>query len=246
MHIPEDAITMLGKRGDELNELWAKLFGPSNVHFARLESSSATHPSESSSSSSPSAPADGWTDLSQPLPSIPEEPSPVSSPDHAPPSPGLLTESGYELMNWEVPPGGPGPSGPASSTMSSTTDHGLLGAHALLKPGPSTYSDREMVDVSPQPGSASPTEIDHMMVDVPPPLGSASTLESDHEMVDAPPLPGSALPIASDHEMVDVPPSSSVSSKNPNRLSMGAGFLSGKRKKFKVAHVDLISKLRLI
>jgi hypothetical protein len=35
-----------------------------------------------------SGPADGWTDLKQPLPSIPEEPSPVSSPDHAPPSPG--------------------------------------------------------------------------------------------------------------------------------------------------------------
>jgi hypothetical protein len=32
--------------------------------------------------------ADGWTDLKQPVPSIPKEPSLVSSPNHAPPSPG--------------------------------------------------------------------------------------------------------------------------------------------------------------
>jgi hypothetical protein len=110
VHIPEDAITMLGKRGDELNELWLKLFGHPEDHFAKPEESSAARPS---SSSPPSGPADGWTDVKQPLPSIPEEPSPVSSPDHAPPSPGSLTESGYELMKGVAPPGPSVETGPS-------------------------------------------------------------------------------------------------------------------------------------
>jgi hypothetical protein len=173
VHIPEDAITMLGKRGDGLNELWLKLFGPFKDHFAKPESSAAR----------PSAPADGWTDLEQPLPSIPEEPEPVSSPDHAPQNPGSLTQSGYELMNWDAPPG---PSGPASSTMSST-DHEMMEAHALPNPGTSTGSGHKMVDVPPPPGSASPTETDYDMMDVPPWPGSASPMEFDHEMVDFPP-----------------------------------------------------------
>jgi hypothetical protein len=170
----EDATTMLGKRGDELNELWLKLFGDSKDHFAKPGESSAARPS---SSSPPSGPADGWTDITQPLPSIPEEPSPVSSPDrdHAPPKPGSLTESGHESMDWDAPPG---PSGPASST----ANHGLVGAHALPNPGPSTEPDHEMMDVSPPPGSASRTESDHEMMDV-----SPSPMETDHEMVDVPP-----------------------------------------------------------
>jgi hypothetical protein len=181
-------ITILGKRGNELDELLLidKLLGPSDVHFARPEESSAAH---LSSSSAPPELADGWTDLSRPLPSIPEEPSPVSSPDHASPNLGSLTESGYKPMDWGATPG---PSGPASSTMSST-GHEMMGAHALSNPGMST--------------------------------------ETDHEMVDLPPLPGSAPSIESDHEMVDFPPSSSVSSTNPNRQSMGPGFVSGKRKR---------------
>jgi hypothetical protein len=46
-------------------------------------------PEESSSSSSSllSGPAHGWTDVEQPLPSIPKGPSQVPSPDRAPPSP---------------------------------------------------------------------------------------------------------------------------------------------------------------
>jgi hypothetical protein len=196
----EDATTMLGKRGDELNELWLKLFGDSEDHFAKPEESSAARPS---SSSPPSGPADGWTDITQPLPSIPEEPSPVSSPDrdHTPPQPGSLTESGYESMDWDALPG---PWGPASST----ANHGLVGAHALPNPGPSTEPDHEMMDVSPPPGSASRIESDHEMMDV-----SPSPMETD------------------DHEMVDVPPSNSVFVDNPNRGSMGAGSSSGKRKK---------------
>ena len=90
-----------------------------------------------------SRPADGWTDVTQPLSPIPEEPSPVSSPDHVPPNPGSLTETGNELMKGDSPPG---PSGQASSTMSSA-DNELMGAHALPNPGPSTESDNEMMSV---------------------------------------------------------------------------------------------------
>ncbi|KAF8502896.1 hypothetical protein F5888DRAFT_1667911, partial [Russula emetica] len=115
---------------DETNELWLKLFGHPESHFP-------PNPEELSA-----GPTNGWTDLTQPLSPIPEEPSPVSSPDHAPPSPGSLT--GYELMKGDVPPG---PSGPAS-TMSSA-DHELMGAHVLPNSGPSTDSDHEIVDVPP-------------------------------------------------------------------------------------------------
>ena len=42
VHIPEDAITMLGKRGDELDKLWLKLFKhPENYFFEKPEASSA-------------------------------------------------------------------------------------------------------------------------------------------------------------------------------------------------------------
>jgi hypothetical protein len=109
--------------GNGLNELWLNLFGhPESHFFANTEESSAARPS---SSSPPLGPTDGSTGgVKQPQPSIPEEPSPVSSEDHAPPSSGSLTQSGYELMKGGEPPG---PSGPASSTMSSA-DHKLMGA----------------------------------------------------------------------------------------------------------------------
>jgi hypothetical protein len=154
VHIPKDVITVLGKRGDEELE---KLLEEERPFFAKPESSSATRPS---SSSPPSGPADGWADVKQPLPSIPEEPSPVSSPDHAPPNPGSLTESGYELMKGVAPPG---PSDQASSTMSSA-DHELMGAHALPNPGPSTESDHEMMDV-PLSSPVSSTNPDRQSMD---------------------------------------------------------------------------------
>jgi len=175
MHIvPGDAITMLGKRGDELSELWLKYLSRIENHFPKPEESSAARPSPSSP---PLVPEGRWTDLKQPLPSIPEEPeelSPVSSPDHGPPSPGSLTESGHGLTK-EDSDSPPGP-----STMPSA-DHG---AHALPSPGPSTESDYEMVDATSPPGPASLTESDVEMVDVPwSPTGSASPIEFDHEMV---------------------------------------------------------------
>jgi hypothetical protein len=72
VHIPEAAITMLEKRGDELNELWFNYLSHFENYFAKPEESSVARPPPSSP---PSGPKDGWTDVSQPLPSIPEEPS---------------------------------------------------------------------------------------------------------------------------------------------------------------------------
>ena len=193
--VPGDAITMLGKRGGEFNELWLKYLSHWENHFADPEPSAIRPPS----SLPPSEPADGWTNLKQPLPSIPEEPSTVSSPDHAPPSPGSLTESGNGLMRGHSDAPGPFSPQAVSSTMSSA-DHALMGPHALPNPGPSTEPDHEMVDVLPPPSLASPIESDIEMVDasVPPWPGSASPVESDIEMVDAsvPPLPRSASPMA--------------------------------------------------
>ena len=72
VNTPEDAMTILGKRGDDLYELFLELFG---------RESSAAHPSSSPPQSGPAN--DG-----QPLPSIPKEPSQVSSIDRALPSLG--------------------------------------------------------------------------------------------------------------------------------------------------------------
>ena len=156
---------------DVLDELWLHIFGDPGAHFVKPESSSATRPS---SSSLPSGPADGWTDVKQPLPPIPEEPSPVSSPDHAPPSPGSLTESGNELMKGDAPPG---PSGPASSIMSSA-DHELMGADALPNPGPSTDSNPEMMDVPPVSSPVSSTNPDRQSMGVDSPSGKRRKMEN--------------------------------------------------------------------
>ena len=84
VHTPENAITMLGKRGDEVNELWRELFGHTEDDLsAKPEDSSATHPS---SSSPLSELADGSTNAEQPLQSIHEVPLPLSSQDHVQPS----------------------------------------------------------------------------------------------------------------------------------------------------------------
>lgn len=150
VHTPKVAITMLRNRGYELNELWPKLFD-----------------------SPPSGPASasGWAEVGQPLPTIPEEPSPVSIPDHAPPNPGSLTESIYKSMKGGAPPG---PAGPASSTMS-PAGHESMGAHGLPNPGPSTESDHEMVD-------ALPTESDYQMANVPPSSSVSSTKPNRQSM----------------------------------------------------------------
>ncbi|KAI0276432.1 hypothetical protein BGY98DRAFT_704040 [Russula aff. rugulosa BPL654] len=91
-------------RGDELNEPWFRPFGQSEDHlFAKPQGSSAV--ARPSSSSPQLGPANGWADVMRLLPSILKETSPVSSPDHAPPSPGSLTESRFELMKGMRHPG---------------------------------------------------------------------------------------------------------------------------------------------
>jgi hypothetical protein len=96
VHIHEDAINMLGKRGDEFDEFLLKLFEDPGSHlFAK--------PGESAASrllSPQTSPAGGWTDLKKPLPSIPEEssltPSPASSTAN--------TEPLMESSSWSTTP----------------------------------------------------------------------------------------------------------------------------------------------
>ena len=95
--------------GDQWNKMWRNLF---ESHFPEKAEKSA--------------------------PSITEEPSQVPAPDHALPSTGSLTDSGYELMKGDVPR--------EPSTMPSA-DHGLMEVQALPNPRPSAESNHEMMDV---------------------------------------------------------------------------------------------------
>lgn len=63
---PEDATTMLWKRGELIDKLWAEYVGASVP--------------EEWSSLRPLKPADGWTNVKRPLTPIPEEPSPEPGP----------------------------------------------------------------------------------------------------------------------------------------------------------------------
>ncbi|KAI0276435.1 hypothetical protein BGY98DRAFT_935068 [Russula aff. rugulosa BPL654] len=148
-HIPEDATTVFGKRGNEWNGL-LKLLN----QLGKPEDSSAARPSPSSPSSGP---AGGRTDVDHSLPFNPDEPPLASSPGHAPPGPGSLTESQYEPMDWEASV----PSDSASSTMS-TADHELMGAHALPNPGLSTVStaDHELMGAHALPNPGLSTVVD--------------------------------------------------------------------------------------
>ena len=216
-HIPEDAKAMLRKRGDDFDQLFSMF----EDHFANPEESSATRPS---SSSPPSGSDHGQMDVKKPPPSNPEGWSPVSSSDHGSPSAGSLTESEYELMMGDAPPGPSTESdhestevhAPLSTPVIPTwfpTDHDYMGPHA---------SQPNLGPSDPRPLTESNS--DHKLVVEEPPSRPASPTEfnADHEyqVVHPPPLsPGSASPTESDHEMVDVPPSSSVSSTNHDRRS---------------------------
>jgi hypothetical protein len=165
--IPEDAaITMLGKRGDDLDDPFLVY----EDYFAKPEESSAARPS---SSSPPSEPDHGWTDVRQPLSSILEEPSTMSDADHelveahALPNPGQSTESGHESTEVHAP---------LSSSVFPTwfhpdhADYGLMDAHAASRPNsgpsnprPSTEFDSDHTRLAveePPSRPASPTEID--------------------------------------------------------------------------------------
>ena len=100
---PEGAIRMLGKRGNELNELWLKLFGHPESYFLppELYELSAEHPSSNPSDLPPSGPADMPMDVEQLQQYIPEEPPQVSRPDRAPPSGPSLGEEWNKM--WRNP-----------------------------------------------------------------------------------------------------------------------------------------------
>jgi hypothetical protein len=97
VHIPKHAVTMLGKRAGELDEI---LWDAEGHYFVRPEysakpgESSATRPS---SGSRPSGLGSGPTDVEQPQPSIPEQPSQVSSLHSAP-----LSASDEEWLNLKL------------------------------------------------------------------------------------------------------------------------------------------------
>jgi hypothetical protein len=223
VHISEDAITILGKRGNELDEVWLKYLNHFENHFAKLEEPSAARPS---SSSPPSGPDRAWTDFERPLPSIPAAPSPVSSPDRALPNAGSSTESGHELIKWDD---SPGPSSPASSTMSDA-DFELVGAHAPPNPWPSTEFDHEVTGVhTPLSSPVFPTWFltDHGFMGPHAPQPNLGP-DSDHRLVveEPPSRPASPTEFDADHGYQEVhppPPSpGSASSTNSGRRSMGA------------------------
>ena len=209
--------TVSWKWGRGIGELGDKYI---EDYFTKPGESSAAH---GSSSLAPSEPKYGWTDLNQPLASIPEdhpeghpegypeEWSPASSPDRTLPSPGSVTESGHDLAGMHAP---------LSSPVFPTWFHPVHADHRLMWAHPSRlnlgldsvdglgFDDPKLVVEEPPSGPASPTGPD-----------------ADHEgqvAHPAPPWPHSASLSDSDHEIVDVSPSISVSSTNPYRRLMGA------------------------
>jgi hypothetical protein len=201
VHIPEDAITMLGKRGTGSDE-WLKYLSHFDNHFAKPEEESAA--ARPSSSSPPSGPDHEWTDVEQP------PPSPVSSPYHTPPESLTGSESEYELV-------GDGEDAPPRTGPSTQSDHESTGVYA--PPSSQVFPTWFHPDAgsigahAPQP-NLGPSNI-----------WPSTEFDSDHRHVVEEPPSRPASPTESDDEMVDVPPSSSVSSIYPDRRSMGADSL---------------------
>jgi hypothetical protein len=136
---------------DELNKLSLDLYG-----HRFYDESLAAHPSLGSPPSGPAA--HGWMDLEQPEPSITNEPSQVTSPGHAPPSPGddVLNKLSLDLYGHRFsdeslaghPSWGSPPSGPA---------HGWIGVE---QPVPSMSNEPSQVA---SPGHAQPSPGDDVL-----------------------------------------------------------------------------------
>jgi hypothetical protein len=182
-YMPEDVMTTLEKRVKDLYDELAVI----EDHFAKPEYTSVR--------------------VGQPLSPIPEEFTPVSSPDHEPSNPGSLTGSGYELMEgpWDEPPR---PSSPASSTMSDA-DPGLVDADALPNSGLSTESEHMLTGMNaPLSSAVYPTWFhqDHGLMEAHAPqpnLGSSNPrlsteFDTDHGLVVEEPPSGPASPTESD------------------------------------------------
>jgi hypothetical protein len=230
-HIPEDAMTVLRKRGDELDELWIKLFGHSESHFSpKPEELPTTH---SPLTLPKSEPANGPIDVEQPLPSIPEEPPQVPSPDRAPPSLGDERnkmwrdpiESHFPVKQEES-----SAARPSSSSLPPGPAHGWT---EFKKPLPSISEEPSPMS-SPDHAPPNPTESGYELIkgDVPHwPSGPASlTMSSaDHGLMGAHALPDPGLSTEWDHEMMDVPQSIPVSSTKHDLQPIDAESPSGKR-----------------
>lgn len=247
--VEDTRITMLGKRASELNELWQEFLSHRENFFPLSGSGKPPGPTpHPSTSSPPPRPADGWTDVKQSLPSIPElpeKPSPVSSPGREPPSPGSSTGSAsvYESAEGDTLHKS---SSAALSTMSDTHPE-MVGAHGVPDPGPSTESDHLLTGVdAPLSSTVYPTWFDTNNLNGLPRmhtpqlnLGHSSPrpsteFDSDHRLVVEEPASPTGLdaeheyevvhPLTgSDHEMAGVSPSNSRPSTNPERRSMGTG-----------------------
>ena len=208
--MPEDTMTTLGKRGDDMHAVNKML-----LVFKK-------HRSKSKSSSS--VPAGGWTDLKRPLSPIPEGPeegSPLSSSDHEPSNPESSTGSGYEVMEGGAPPRA---SSPALSTMSDAVPK-LAGEHGLPNPEPGhllTWMDAPPLN----PVSSTWSHPDHMDEGLMGAHASRPNLGlSDPKPSTSDPRPSTEFD--SDHEMLYTAPSSSVSSTNSDRRSKDADTLLG-------------------
>ena len=212
--IPEDTITMLGKRADEMEmeELSKAILAygqkPDLVRvnpFAKPEESSSPRPSRT-------RPKGGWTNLKKVLPTIPEDsPMYTGKSSYAWLNPESLgSEHDSESMEGDAP----GQWRPASST-THDADHELVGVHALPIPEPSTEPDHLLAPMDELPsGPVYSTWFhpDHksMGAHAPQPnLGSSSLrppteFDSDHGLVvkEPPSVPGSPAEFDTDDELV--------------------------------------------
>ncbi|KAI0276427.1 hypothetical protein BGY98DRAFT_1168445 [Russula aff. rugulosa BPL654] len=122
-------------QGDGSKKKWLNLFGHSGSYpFTTPEESSATRLSLSSQQSEP---AGGWTNLKQPLASIPEDPSPVSSPDRTPPPDDAMNELWLTLFgrpksHFFAEPGQSSVTRPLSSSQPSGHADGSMANEKLL------------------------------------------------------------------------------------------------------------------
>ena len=164
VHIPEGVTAMLGKRGDDLDNLFLVY----EDHFTAPEKSVA----KPSSSSLPLGPDNEWTEVEKPLPTNPE-----SVVAHAPPNPEPPIESNHEKTGTDAPL-----SSPVVPTWFST-DRGYRGPHGSQPPD----SDKLVVEEPlSRPGSPTGFDVDHGYHAVnPPPPSSGSAPQ--YTVLDVPP-----------------------------------------------------------
>ncbi len=206
----EDATTVLGKRMDEIEEIWRVI----DNYFPKPESSV----------SAPLKLDHGATNVVDGPPPNPATPTPdhgaTNVVDGSPPNPAMSTESDRESMGVHAPS-----SSPVLESWFNPHDESM-GAHAPRpNPGPSTEfgsNDRLVVSEPPSPTRGSPTGFgsDHEYEMVQPPSSgqlSRTELNMDHEYEMVPPPPGAVSPTVSEH----APRSMSAESQLKNVQTVG-------------------------